>query len=138
MRILAALDQSPFAAKVLEAAIAQAKQSGAELEIMTVAEDLLDMEDIIDTAAIGEKLFASAKATAEGFAATARDQGIKATVIIEQGLSPADLIISHAKESSCGLIVMGHLGRKGLSRYLLGSVALRVVAHASCSVLVVR
>jgi nucleotide-binding universal stress UspA family protein len=138
MRILAALDQSPFAAKVLDAAIALAKQQDASLEIMTVAEDFLDMGDVLDTTRLTEKLFASAKAAAEKYAAAASAQGIAAAVIIEQGVSPADLIISRAAARQCDMIVMGHQGRSGLSRFLLGSVAARVVAHAPCSVLVVR
>jgi nucleotide-binding universal stress UspA family protein len=138
MRILAALDQSPFAAKVLDTAIALAKQQGASLELMTVAEDFLDMGDVMDTTMLTEKLFASAKAAAEKYAATASAQGIAASVIIEQGVSPADLIISRATAQQCDLVVMGHQGRSGLSRFLLGSVAARVVAHAPCSVLVVR
>ena len=138
MRILAALDQSPFAAKVLDTAIALAKQQDASLEIMTVAEDFLDMGDVMDTTMLTEKLFASAKTAAEKYAATASAQGIAASVIIEQGVSPADLIISRATAQQCDLVVMGHQGRSGLSRFLLGSVAARVVAHAPCSVLVVR
>ena len=36
------------------------------------------------------------------------------------------------------LIILGHQGKKGLSKYLIGSVAARVVSHAPCSVFVIR
>jgi len=52
--------------------------------------------------------------------------------------SAADSIVNYAEGKKVDLIVMGTKGRTGLKRFLLGSVAAGVVAHASCSVLVVR
>ena len=43
-----------------------------------------------------------------------------------------------AEQEHADLIVMGSHGRTGLSHVVLGSVAERVVRHASCPVLVVR
>ena len=57
---------------------------------------------------------------------------------MEQGVSPADLIMAHAKNKGIDMIVMGHQGKKGLSQYLIGSVATKIVRHAPCSVLIVR
>jgi nucleotide-binding universal stress UspA family protein len=37
-----------------------------------------------------------------------------------------------------GLIVVGSHGRQGISRWVVGSVAERIVRHADCPVLVVR
>jgi len=138
MQFLVALDQSKFAATVLEKAISLAKQQGAGMTIMTVAEDFLDIGDYMDTTAVTEKLFAAAKKAAEGYLAKAKAAGLEADLVLEQGVSPADLIISQAEKQKANMIIMGHIGRKGLSRYLLGSVAGRVVSYAPCSVLVVR
>lgn len=52
--------------------------------------------------------------------------------------SPADSIVNYAERKKADLIVMGTHGRTGIKRFLLGSVASGVVAHAKCSVLVVR
>jgi len=52
--------------------------------------------------------------------------------------SAADSIVNYAEGKKVDLIVMGTKGRTGLKRFLLGSVAAGVVAHSSCSVLVVR
>jgi nucleotide-binding universal stress UspA family protein len=52
--------------------------------------------------------------------------------------SIADTIVNYAESKNVDLIVMGTKGRTGIKRFLLGSVASGVVAHAKCSVLVVR
>ncbi|MFP5258081.1 MAG: universal stress protein [Acidobacteriota bacterium] len=138
MQILVALDQSPFAVTVLEKAIALAKSQGATMSIMTVAEDFFDLGDYLDVASVTDKIFATTKADAQKYGDIAKAAGIEAKVIVEQGVSPADLIIAHAENNKIDLIVMGHQGKKGLSKYLIGSVAARVVSHAPCSVLVIR
>jgi nucleotide-binding universal stress UspA family protein len=50
---------------------------------------------------------------------------------------PFNEICRMAEEKHASLIVMGSHGRTGLSHVLIGSVAERVVRHASCPVLVV-
>jgi nucleotide-binding universal stress UspA family protein len=47
-------------------------------------------------------------------------------------------ILDIASEWQADLIVIGSHGRKGLSRFLLGSVAESVARHARCSVWIVR
>jgi universal stress protein A len=49
-----------------------------------------------------------------------------------------DVIVKLARDGRVDLVVMGTHGRTGLRHALLGSVAERVVRHASCPVLVVR
>ena len=48
------------------------------------------------------------------------------------------VIVGAAAQARADLIVMGSEGRTGMSRFLIGSVAEKVVRHARCSVLVVR
>ena len=48
------------------------------------------------------------------------------------------VIVDEAKEWGADLIVLGSHGHTGLKRLLLGSVAQAVVAHAPCSVEVIR
>lgn len=50
----------------------------------------------------------------------------------------ASSLIDEARGRSCDLIVIGSHGRGALGRFLLGSVAIQVVAHADMPVLVVR
>ena len=51
---------------------------------------------------------------------------------------PRDVILRSAEDWKPDVIVLGSHGRRGLERFLLGSVAEGVVRHAPCSVDVVR
>lgn len=52
--------------------------------------------------------------------------------------SPADQVVQLAVHLDADLIVVGTHGRRGVSRFLMGSVAERVMRMAHCPVLVVR
>jgi nucleotide-binding universal stress UspA family protein len=51
---------------------------------------------------------------------------------------PALQIVRAARSMRADLIVMGTHGRRGVSKFFLGSVAERVIATAPCPVLTVR
>ncbi len=63
--------------------------------------------------------------------------GVDAKLLLREG-DPAEEIVNAAKEGGYDLIVVGHRGLSPVRAFLLGSVSNRVVAHAPCSVLVVR
>jgi nucleotide-binding universal stress UspA family protein len=52
--------------------------------------------------------------------------------------NPADEILRAAEAHGVELIVIGRRGQHAVARFLMGSVADRVVRHATCDVLVVR
>jgi nucleotide-binding universal stress UspA family protein len=64
-----------------------------------------------------------------------QELGVEVTTKMEEG-SPVKKIVEASKDHD--IVVMGTLGRTGMSKLLLGSVAERVVRHAYCPVLVVR
>jgi nucleotide-binding universal stress UspA family protein len=64
-------------------------------------------------------------------------KGIDVEVIVLEG-DPADELIRYAEENGMDIIVMGTLGRTGIERLLLGSVAGNVVRHSKVPVMVVR
>jgi len=139
MKIMAALDLSRNAGKILEKAVEMAKAQKAELSIVTVAEDFSDIGDYFQSAGkVSEKLFEAAKTAASKYAETAKSLGVSAKVWVFQGVSPADLIIQAAEKENCDLIVMGRRAKTGMDRLVIGSVASKVVSHAKCSVLVVH
>ena len=51
---------------------------------------------------------------------------------------PKSRILDLAQEWEADMIVMGSHGRSGMERMVLGSVSLAVLAHAPCSVAIVR
>lgn len=51
---------------------------------------------------------------------------------------PFEEVIAAAHELRADLIIMGHTGRRGTSRVLIGSVTERVLDYASCPVLVMK
>jgi nucleotide-binding universal stress UspA family protein len=50
----------------------------------------------------------------------------------------AEIIIETAKKWGANLVALGSHGRRGFSRFLLGSVSYTVASHAPCSVEIVR
>jgi nucleotide-binding universal stress UspA family protein len=66
-----------------------------------------------------------------------RAANIEVESVILEG-SPADEIVDFAEKNDIDLIVMGSLGRSGIEKFLLGSVAENVVRHSKKAVLFVR
>lgn len=64
-------------------------------------------------------------------------KGINVESVLLEG-HPADELIQYAEENKMDIIVMGTLGRTGLDRLLLGSVAGNLVRHSKVPVMVVR
>jgi universal stress protein A len=67
----------------------------------------------------------------------AKKAGVAVEGLVVDGV-PADQIVRLARRRRADMIVIGTHGRTGFSRLLLGSVAARVVATATCPVLTVR
>jgi nucleotide-binding universal stress UspA family protein len=65
------------------------------------------------------------------------DAGVNAEYVSTIG-NPAAEILNTAESRGVELIVLGRQGVNAVERFLLGSVADRVVQHATCDVLVVK
>ncbi len=63
------------------------------------------------------------------------ETGLPMEQLILEG-DPADTILEIAAKRSCELIVVGRRGLSGVERWLLGSVATKVVSHAASTILV--
>ncbi len=138
MKILVAVEQSQYSAKALERAVELAKKEGAELTAVTVAETVAGMEEVFPDSFIEEKLLEQAKVTAKNAKEYAKGKGVVLNTIVESSASPEECILDTAAKSSTDLIILGSRGKKGVERFLLGSVASKVASYASCSVLIVR
>ncbi len=83
---------------------------------------------------VEEKLHAELEKTArERFPDVAK---VKTAVVVNE--SPVNGILEFAERKHVDLIVISTHGRSGLSRMLIGSVAEKIVRHASCPVLTLR
>ena len=64
--------------------------------------------------------------------------GAEVAVLLGGMGNPAIEVVDYAADAHAELIVVTSHGRTGLARIALGSVAERIVRHASCGVLVLR
>jgi len=133
-RILVATDFGPAAEAALTYGRALAKNFGATLTVMHVAENFFLRATIADPHALKA---AVARRLEERLTAEDR-RALHARAVLETSDQPADEITRYAKQAEIDLIVMGTHGRDGLAHLLVGSVAERVVRTASCPVLTLK
>lgn len=98
---------------------------------------VLSSEQHVNAAAATEVREAAQETAALG-ASLAKSAGFRAQSMAIQAAPTWQGIIGVAEERGVSLIVLGSHRRTGLAGHLLGSVAAAVVAHATCSVLVVH
>jgi nucleotide-binding universal stress UspA family protein len=143
MRILLAIDDSNFSEAAIEAVIGQARPHGTEVRVLHVVESppLLVARELGGYEPALENALEFQKQHAEAVVAKAaellRARGLKVTAALEMG-DPKSRILDVAEEWRADLIVLGSHGRKGLNRFLMGSVSDAVARHACCSVEIVR
>ncbi len=144
MKILLAMDDSEFSQAALQALVTRMRPEGAEVLVLRVVQP---------------RVFSVPPEMAEGYAPEqdelrkqefqrAQDslnqasQALRAahfnvqTRVIES--ETRNGILDVAAEWGADLIVLGSHGRKGIQRFLLGSVAEFVARHADCSVQIAR
>jgi nucleotide-binding universal stress UspA family protein len=146
MKILLALDESKFSEAALRTLIEQARPDGAEVRVVHAVEP---MEVIFPEGKwepgmrrnLEEVRMAKLKRAEElvsAAAATLRSKGFaKVDTAVLEGDARV-VLLDAAAEWPAELIVIGSHGRKGLNRFLLGSVSEFVARHAPCSVQIVR
>ena len=64
-------------------------------------------------------------------------EGVEAKALVLSG-TPDEAITEAAKKEGADLVIVGTHGRKGVSKFFLGSVASRVITTAPCPVLTVH
>ena len=141
-RIVCASDFSSASRRAFRTAVGMAKANRAALTIAHVIAPIgpLVPEQYIDSATL-DRVNAQARGWGNQqlakLAARAKATGVRAASLLLEG-DPAQQIVRAAKSKRADLIVVGTHGRRGLSKFFLGSVAERVVATAPCPVVTVR
>ena len=137
-KILVPTDGSDFAVKAQNHALFLAKACDAEIIAVSVTENNfingLQLEDEIYQ--LNQILNERSEENLNEFDKLNKDD-LKITHVIREG-SPARTILEVAKEENVDLIVMGSSGKSGFDRFIMGSVADKVVNSAKCAVLVVH
>ena len=65
------------------------------------------------------------------------EAGVKVKSVFLKGI-PVDKILEYARENNIDLIVVGTHGLTGIKKFLIGSIAERVVRHSRVPVMVIR
>jgi nucleotide-binding universal stress UspA family protein len=141
-RILVPLDGSKLAEVALPHAVAQAKLGGGTLVLLRAilpltAAVIAEGAAYIDWDRIRADLEAEARAYLEGLRARLAAEGLNVVVDYREG-APADVIIEAEERHGIDLVVMATHGRSGLGRWVIGSVADRVVRAGKAPVLLIR
>jgi len=132
-RILHPTDLTAISDNALAAAVRIAKQNHAEILLVHVLPPPTPIYEI-ESSFRPEAEEALAKLLKR-----VTDIGVKAKRVLIKGSAPVSNNIARcARFFGADLIVMGTRGRTGISRWLVGSHASRVIARAHCPVVVVR
>jgi len=135
-KILVPLDQSTLAEQAIGQAMAIARGSAAEVELVLVHEPFTFEANVDVPWYDAERQQESTYL--RGIAEEIRSGShVPVTHEIVRG-APAEMIVRHAKDADADLIVMTSHGRTGLSRMWLGSVADFVARQAHVPVLMLR
>lgn len=137
-KIMIATDGSKQVEKAVEAAVQLAKITGARLyAVYVIASAGYTPRNFGWEESLREILEAEAKKAVTFVEEAGKVSGVKVEPVILEG-HPADRIMKFAEQEDMDLIVMGTLGRTGLDRFLLGSIAENVVRHSKTPVMVLK
>jgi nucleotide-binding universal stress UspA family protein len=139
-KILVPLDGSSMAEAVLPYVRRMALEDGAEVELLNVTmlpipaypvDAPLDFDNVIKQQHEASEQYLKKVVEDIGH------DGIKVTPLISEG-PVAEEILSYAESTGADLIAMSTHGRSGISRWLMGSVADKVLHGAKVPVLLIR
>jgi len=142
MKVLVPIDGSKHSTEGLRVASHFAKANKAKIFILNVIPSVADV-DLELSASERDRLLESLKRRGEDLLTRAKDQmkGLGAAdinTVLATGDSPAQEIVSFAEKEKIDLIVIGSKGKSATARFLLGSVASKVVKYSHCCVYVVK
>ena len=150
MKILVATDGSDCSVEALQSVAKRPWPDGSVFKVLSVDELIVLDGQIagyplasVYPQSLLEELTTQARDRATSAVKTAREilerAGMKVLDDHTMPLGePRAVILDTAKDWGADLIVMGSHGRRGMDRFLLGSVSEAVAIHAQCSVEVIR
>jgi nucleotide-binding universal stress UspA family protein len=135
--ILACVDFSEHSTRALAEVGEYARANGSKVTLIHISDThpFVPPQTIIETASVTDE------AAHREELAKLRDQhltDVEVELQVVPDHAPAKAICEYAETHGVDLIVVGSHGRGGMERWLIGSVAERVVRHAATNVYVVR
>jgi len=130
-RIVIPVDNSEASKNAVKRGAFLAKLLGVNAKVVSVNDTHQFMASVI----LEDKLKKEAEAFLDNFKIIGQEVGVDIETVLITG-NPAEEIVKFAKEDD--LIIMANHGRKGIDRFMLGSVSEEVVRNAPCSVLIVK
>ena len=140
MKILLATDDSEFSEAAAKSLAEQFRPQDTEVRILHVVEPIsLSSPPQMSRGYYPEleQQLPHAQEIVDRAAKTLSSSGFRVTTSVAKG-DARSTILDDAAEWHADLIVLGSHGRKGLGRFLLGSVSEAVAHHAHCSVQITR
>lgn len=137
--VLFATDFSPASARAFDAACALARSERAPLvvlHVLTPPSPFSRKTPPSSWIALEAAARRAARTRLSALVARAKTR-VRASGMLAEGL-PADAIAAAARRARAGALVIGTHARSGLGRWLMGSVASRLLRIAPCPVLTVR
>ncbi len=137
-KILVATDGSEHGMRAAKVAVELGKLSGGTVTAIYVADTsrTSHLPDDMLIFSIRELLLKEGKEAVDPVEKLAKDEGVNFQSAVAEG-NPGSEIISYAEKKGMDIIVIGAVGRTGLDRFLLGSVAEKVVRNSKIPVLTV-
>jgi nucleotide-binding universal stress UspA family protein len=141
MNVLIGVDDSAYSDAAVRYVIRAAWPKGTRFFVLSaVAPVFAGPGEAVSGDAIARLLRAQEKyhkEIAQRAASRLRKAGLTAEGFVAVG-DPRAMLMEWARSRKADLLAVGSHGRTGFRKLMLGSVASHVVAHAPCSVLVVR
>jgi len=139
-KILVPLDGSELAKMALDEAEKLAKVFDAEILLFQVVPfmPIYGSPELVTPLIVDEKQKEAAEKYLANLGEELKKRGLRAAATVRTGQQVAVEIIDFAKESGVDLIIMCTHGRSGISRWVMGSVALKVLTRAETPILLIR
>jgi nucleotide-binding universal stress UspA family protein len=139
-KILVPLDGSELAEKALDHAKKLVETFDAEIILFEVSPFLpiYGASELVTPFFVDEKQKEGAERYLTNLTEDMKKRGFKVRAEVKTGLQVAAEIIDFAKENGVDLIIMCTHGRSGITRWVLGSVAHKVLTRAETPVLLVH
>ena len=144
-RILVPLDGSRVGEAVLERAVGLGALFDAAFTLLTVVwlPEYVGTPDLphvawVDRKKVLERMAGRARERLDEVAGRMRDRELRVEVAVAEDAHPADAILRFAESEDADVVARGTLGRGGVARTVLGSVADKVVRSSSTPLLLMR